>query len=96
MRRQRKTKNEKRNSNPFFSVISTQKTKNRNGNGIPFYKAEEKRKIKMKFECHFFYAIEKRLALKYTHSKQYTFENNVYINFQVGRFSRREIKFHGD
>ena len=25
-----------------------------NGNGIPFYKAEEKRKIKMKFECHFF------------------------------------------
>ena len=29
-------------------------------------------------------------------SKQYTFENNVYINFQVGRFSRREIKFHGD
>ena len=29
-------------------------------------------------------------------SKQYTFENNVYINFHVGRFSRREIKFHGD
>ena len=29
-------------------------------------------------------------------SRQYTFENNVYINFQVGRFSRREIKFHGD
>ena len=63
-----KTKNEKRNSNPFFSVTSRQNPKNRNGNGIPFYKAEEKRKIKMKFECHFFYAIEKRLALRYTHS----------------------------
>ena len=62
-----KTKNEKQNSNPFFNVTSRQKTKNRNGNGIPFYKAEEKRKIKMKFECHFFYAIEKRLALRYTH-----------------------------
>ena len=60
--------NEKRNSNPFFSVTSRQNPKNRNGNGIPFYKAEEKRKIKMKFECHFFYAIEKRLALRYTHS----------------------------
>ena len=46
--------NEKRNSNPFFNVTSRQKTKNRNGNGIPFYKAEEKRKIKMKFEFHFF------------------------------------------
>ena len=46
--------NEKRNSNPFFNVTSRQKTKNRNGNGIPFYKAEEKRKIKMKFEGHFF------------------------------------------
>ena len=64
-----KTKNEKRKSNPFFNVTSRQKTKNRNGNGIPFYKAEEKRKIKMKFECHFFYAIEKRLALRYTHWK---------------------------
>ena len=52
-----KTKNEKRNSNPFFNVTSRHKTKNRNGNGIPFYKAEEKRKIKMKFE----------LALRYTH-----------------------------
>ena len=59
-------KNKKRKSNPFFNVTSRQKTKNRNGNGIPFYKAEEKRKIKMKFECHFFYAIEKRSALRYT------------------------------
>ena len=49
-----KTKNEKRNSNPFFNVTSRQKTKNRNGNGIPFYKAEEKRKIKRKFKFHFF------------------------------------------
>ena len=50
------TKNEKRNSNPFFSVISTQKTKNRNGNGIPFYKAEEKLKLKWNLNsislCH--------------------------------------------
>ena len=31
-------------------------------------------------------------------SKQYTFENNVTLIFilTVGRFSRREIKFHGD
>ena len=63
-----KTKNEKQNSNPFFNVTSRQKTKNRNGDGIPFYKAEEKRKIKMKFKFLFFYAIEKRLALRYTHS----------------------------
>ena len=49
-----KTKNEKQNSNPFFNVTSRQKTKNRNGDGIPFYKAEEKRKIKMKFKFHFF------------------------------------------
>ena len=63
-----KTKNEKENSNPFFNVTSRQKTKNRNGDGIPFYKAEEKRKIKMKFKFLFFYAIEKRLALRYTHS----------------------------
>ena len=63
-----KTNNEKQNSNPFFNVTSRQKTKNRNGDGIPFYKAEEKRKIKMKFKFLFFYAIEKRLALGYTHS----------------------------
>ena len=49
-----KTKHEKRNSNLFFSVTSRHQTKNRNGNGIPFFKAEEKRKIKMKFEFHFF------------------------------------------
>ena len=31
-------------------------------------------------------------------SKQYTFENNVTLIFilTVGRFLRREIKFHGD
>ena len=44
---------QKRNSNLFLDATSRQKTKNRNGNGIPFYKAEERRKIKMKFECHF-------------------------------------------
>ena len=62
-----KTKNVKQNSNPCFNVTSRRKTKNRNGNGIPFYKAEEKRKIKWNLNS-FVYAIEKRLALRYTHS----------------------------
>ena len=79
-----KTKNEKRNSNPFSNVTSRQKTKNRNVNGIPFYKAEENRKITMKCECH--YAIEKRLALRYTHCfARLQLQRETSRNFLVAR-----------
>ena len=81
--RSAKTKNEKQNSYPFFKVMRKRKTKYEVQNRFSKLGENEKQKAKFKFvfQCHakmkngngtwipFSHAIEKRLALRYTHCK---------------------------
>ena len=74
-------KNEKRNSNPFFKVMQKRKTKTEIHTRFSKWSENEKQKAKFKsvFQCHaktknvngiwipFSNAIEKWLALRYTH-----------------------------
>ena len=92
-----KTKNEKQNSYPFFKVMRKRKTKYEVQNRFSKLGENEKQKAKFKFvfQCHaktkngngtwipFSHAIEKRLALRYTHS-EFLFlpkPSNVIINY---------------